>query len=295
MFKSSVFIVFAMFASNMNSVQAKIKIAASVPDLASIANFIGGDQVEAFSIAKASGNPHFVQVLPSYMIQVSRASIYLKVGLGLDAWADAIVEGSRSNQLTVVDCSKDINVLQKPTSKVDASRGDVHPQGNPHYWLDPANGVLIANQIATALTQEDPSHGSVYASRLELFKSESTKRISAWRAQMLGLNGKSILTYHASWIYFAKAFELNIVDQVEPFPGIPPSGQHLKGLVEKIKANKVQILIQEPYFSDDAPKFLSRTTGIVAYRFTPSCPGITSDAYWKHFDDMVGALSKGSK
>jgi zinc/manganese transport system substrate-binding protein len=272
-----------------------MKVAASIPDLASIANYIGGDQVEAFSIAKANGNPHFVEVLPSYMIQVSRAAIYLKVGLGLDGWADAIIEGSRNDRVKNIDCSKNISVLEKPTGKVDASLGDVHPQGNPHYWLDPANGAVIASNIAEGFIEADPSHAALYQGRLEQFKAENSKRIVGWKNQLSGLSGKSILTYHSSWIYFANAFNLKIVEHVEPFPGIPPSGQHLKALVDKIKSEKITLLLQEPYFPDDAPKFLSRATGIIAYRFTPSCDGVSGDAYWKHFADIVTTLSSGVK
>src|SRR3954466_6026996 len=146
------------FLAATASVSAKIKVAASLPDLASIASYVGGGEVEVFSIAKSNSNPHFVEVLPSFMIKVSRVAIFLKAGLALDQWADAIIEGSRNNKLSVVDCSGGVDVLEKPTGKVDASMGDVHPQGNPHYWLDPVNGIVIAGHVRDALKSEDPSH-----------------------------------------------------------------------------------------------------------------------------------------
>jgi zinc/manganese transport system substrate-binding protein len=125
-------------------VSAKIKIAASLPDLASIAATVGGSEVDVFSIAKSNANPHFVEVLPSYMIKVSRVAIYLKVGMSLDQWADAIIEGSRNGNIDVVDCSVGIDALEKPTGKVDASMGDVHPQGNPIGWTRQM-GPLLQN------------------------------------------------------------------------------------------------------------------------------------------------------
>jgi ABC-type Zn uptake system ZnuABC Zn-binding protein ZnuA len=137
-----------------------IKIAAAVADLGSIASYIGGDKVEVFSIAKSNANPHFVEVLPSYMIKVSRAAMYLKVGLALDQWSAEIIDGSRNDKLLVVDCSNGISVLQKPAGKVDASMGDVHPEGNPHYWLDPANGIIIAANVLSALKKVDPSNSN---------------------------------------------------------------------------------------------------------------------------------------
>src|SRR5262245_33932367 len=143
---------------------AKLKVAASTTDLASIAASVGGDQVEAFSIARPNSDVHRVEVLPSYMVKVSKANLYLKVGLGLDQWADGIIDGSHNSKLTIVDCSKDVPVLDKP-AKADASMGDVHPFGNPHYWLDPRNGAIAARTIAEAFGKADPAHAADYTAR----------------------------------------------------------------------------------------------------------------------------------
>lgn len=270
---------------------AKVKVAASLPDLASIAAFVGGDEVEVFSIAKANSNPHFVEVLPSYMIKVSRTAVYLKAGLALDQWADAIIEGARNSDLLVEDCSGGIEVLEKPAGKVDASQGDVHPQGNPHYWLDPANGPIIASHVRAALSKADPKHAGLYAANEKKFSEECAKRNLDWHARLAGLKGAAAVTYHSSWAYFAHAFGLRIVGYVEPFPGIPPTARHLQELTEKIKAEKARILIQEPYYGDSDPKFLERQTGIRVFRFTPSCEGNGPGDYLKHFETMVGGLA----
>jgi zinc/manganese transport system substrate-binding protein len=280
---------------------AKIKVAASLPDLASIAAYVGGDEVEVFSIAKANANPHFVEVLPSYMIKVSRVAVYLKAGLALDQWADAIIEGARNPKLLVEDCSADgpdapaLTVLEKPSGKVDASMGDVHPQGNPHYWLDPANGPIIAAHARAALSKADPAHAALYAANEKKFDEEIGKRNLAWHAGMASRKGTAVVTYHSSWAYFAKAFDLRIAGYVEPFPGIPPTAKHLQELVDKIKAEKAEILIQEPYYGDSDPKFLERQTGIKVFRFTPSCNGTGAADYFKHFDEMTAALSGGGR
>jgi zinc/manganese transport system substrate-binding protein len=284
----------ALTASLPFSAEAKVKVAASLPDLASIAAYVGGDEVEVFSIAKAGSNPHFVEVLPSYMIKVSRVAVYLKAGLALDQWADAIIEGSRNGKLDVVDCSVGVDVLEKPTGKVDASMGDVHPQGNPHYWLDPANGGIVADHVRDALAKADPSHASLFDANAKRFKEDAVKRIQAWNAAMAPLKGAAIVTYHSSWVYFAKAYGLRIVGYVEPFPGIPPTAKHLQELVDRIKAEKAGILLQEPYYGDSDPKFLERNTGIKAFRFTPSCEGAGPEDYFKHFDAMTSALSAGA-
>jgi ABC-type Zn uptake system ZnuABC Zn-binding protein ZnuA len=270
---------------------AKIRVATSLPDLASIAAFVGGDDVEVFSIARSNANPHFVEVLPSYMIRVAKARVYVKAGLGLDPWADAILDGSRNKAVTVVDASSGVAVLEKPTGKVDASLGDVHPQGNPHYWLDPANGIRIAESIRDALKKVDPAHAELFDANFEKFRSGSESRIRDWRAAMAPLKGRAVITYHSSWVYFARAFGLRIVGYVEPFPGIPPTARHLRGLLETIRTEKAGLLIQEPYYSGKDPEFLARQTGIRVFRFTPSCEGTGPEDYWKHFDDIVNALT----
>jgi zinc/manganese transport system substrate-binding protein len=299
-YKRFVFLVLGILCAS--HAEAKVKVAASLPDLASIAAYVGGDQVEVFSIAKPNANPHFVEVLPSYMIRVARADLYLKAGLGLDPWAEAILEGSRNNSIRVVDVSSGVEVLEKPSGKVDASQGDVHPQGNPHYWLDPANGPRVAETIRDALKKSDPAHAALYDANAARFKAEASARIEAWKEKMAPLKGSAIVTYHSSWVYFARAFGLRIVGHVEPFPGIPPTARHLRDLVDVIRASKAGILLQEPYYPGKDPEFLARETGIRAYRFTPSCAGSAPGDYLKHFDGMVAALagdraeaSKGGK
>jgi zinc/manganese transport system substrate-binding protein len=273
-------------------VGATVRIVASLPDLGSIASYIGGDKVEVASIAQANANPHSVEVFPSYMAKAARASLFLKCGLALDQWADAIIDGSRNNNLMVIDCSSGINVLEKPTGKVDASKGDVHPFGNPHYWLDPSNGVVIARNILEGLEKVDQPNSAFYTSNFEKFKSECGLKILAWKSQINPLTGKKIISYHSSWVYFASAFGLTVSGMVEPFPGIPPSGNHLAVLVDLIKKEHCAFLIQEPYFPGDAPNFLNRQTGIPIVKCSPACADVKPLAYFAHFDAIINQIVK---
>lgn len=270
---------------------SKVLVAASLPDLASIAASVGGGQVEAFSIAKANANPHSVEVLPSYLIKVSRAAVYLKVGLGLDGWADAVIDGSRNGKLRVVDCSAGIPVLDKPAGKVDASHGDVHPEGNPHYWLDPANADRIADAVLRALREADPAHAAAYAANAKAFQAENHRRLQGWKARMEPLRGRAILAYHSSWAYFAAAFGLRIVAHVEPYPGIPPTARHLQKLLELIETEKAGHLLQELYFPDKDARFLERQSGIHVHKVSPSCEGPAAGAYWDHLEALVSSLA----
>ena len=246
-----------------------------------------------FAIAKPGSDPHRIEALPSYMVKVSRAKLYLKVGLGLDQWADAIVDGSRNSSVQIVDCSRDVHVLEKPTGKVDASMGDVHPDGNPHYWLDPRNGAVVANNIADALAKADPKNATQYHARAEAFGKDAQ---AAWErnaeaAKKLGSH--EVFTYHRSWSYFADAFGLDVVNTVEPVPGIPPTAKHLAEMVDMAKARKVGLLIQEPYFASDGGKFLEREAGVRPVIEAASCDAATAGSYLQHFDALLAALAGG--
>lgn len=272
---------------------AKVRVAASNNDLASIAASVGGDEVETFAIARPTADAHRVEVLPSYMVKVSRAQVYLKVGLGLDVWADRIIDGSRNARLVIVDCSADVPVLEKPTGPVNASMGDVHPNGNPHYWLDPRNGGIIARTIAEALARVDPGHAADYRARAEAFAREAEDAWSRARAIAEAMPDRVMITYHRSWTYFGNAFGIEIAGQAEPVPGIPPTGKHLAELVDIVKTRKVPLFLQEPYFSDDAGRFLQREGGLRVVVVSPSCDSPEAGSYLAHFHSVLTALAGG--
>jgi ABC-type Zn uptake system ZnuABC Zn-binding protein ZnuA len=227
------------------------------------------------------------------MVRVSKAQLYLKIGMGLDLWADAIIDGSRNTSLTIVDCSSDIAVLEKPTGRVDARQGDVHPSGNPHYWLDPHEGGVVAKSVAEALGRMDPEHAATYTARAEAFAAECDSVRARGAARAAALPSRTLITYHASWVYFAHALGLEIVGTVEPVPGIPPTGRHLDDLVNAIRERKVPVLIQEPYFSDDAGEFLRRETGIRVLKASPSADDVGPRSYLAHFETLIDALAQG--
>jgi len=275
---------------------AKVKVVASTSDLASIARWIGGEMADVESIARGTSDPHYVEVLPSYMIKVAKADIYLKVGLDLDRWANEIIDGSRNGKLVVVDCSSQIEPMERPTTKVDASMGDVHPQGNPHYWLDPANGLKVADQVADALMQVDGANVSYYADRLEQFTRTYERMKSEWEAKAAVLSGLEIITYHNSWPYFSRAFGVQVAGFVEPKPGIEPTPSHTGKIVELVKAKKIRVIGVEPYFSRRAPDTIARLTGAKVVILPPSVGGVDgADDYFRLFDAILDVLSEAAK
>jgi zinc/manganese transport system substrate-binding protein len=269
---------------------AKLRVVASINDLGSIAATVGGEQVEVLSIARGNADPHRVEVLPSYMVRVSKAQLYLKVGMQLDQWADSIIDGSRNGKLRIVDCSERIVALEVPKGRVDGRQGDVHPDGNPHYWLDPRNGAIVAAQVAEALAALDPAHAEFFAANAaqlageaETFAHEQAERIAA-------LPVRTVLTYHRSWVYLAQVFGLEIVATVEPVPGIPPTAKHLQSLVQVLGERGVRVLLQEPYFSQEAGKFLAREADVTPITFSPSCDSTEPGEYLAHLRAVLDAV-----
>lgn len=272
------------------SAHAKVRVGASTNDLASIAATVGGPEVEVFSLAPAGSDPHRVEALPSSMVRVSRAQIYLKVGLGLDQWADAIVDGARNARLRVVDCSHGVHVLEVPTGRVDASMGHVHPDGNPHYWLDPRNGAVVAGTVAEALCALDPAHAADYRARAAAFGREARTALERGRGRVATLASRRMFTYHRSWPYLADAYGFEIVNTVEPVPGIPPTARHLASLVATAKTANVRLLLQEPYFSPDAGRFLAREAAVRTVVASPSCATTRPGSYLEQFETLLAAL-----
>ncbi len=269
----------------------RLRVVASINDLASIAAAVGGDRVEVTAIARPGSDVHRVEVLPSYMVRLARADVYLKVGLSLDAWADQIIDGSRNARLTVVDCSSRITPLDKPIGRIDGRAGDVHPDGNPHYWLDPRNGGLVAASLAEVFGRLDPAHAADFRTRAEAFVANCAAQHAAAVARLAALPAREILTYHPSWVYLATSTGLAVAATVEPVPGIPPTGAHLQKLVDLVKSHHPAVLLQEPYFPDDAAAFLARETGLRTVKMSPSCEGVTADSYLAHFDAVVAAIA----
>jgi zinc/manganese transport system substrate-binding protein len=259
----------------------------STNDLASIAASVGGDRVEVSAIARAGGDPHSVEVLPSHMVRVAKAHLYLESGLGLDPWAAAIIDGSRNAKLVVVRCAQGVTVLEKPSGKVDASMGDVHPDGNPHYWLDPRNGAIVARTIAAALAQLDPEHAGEFTARADEFARAAQALHERGAARVTSLPNRTLITYHRSWSYFAAAFGFEVVQTIEPIPGIPPTARHLKALVELIRARQVGAVVEEPYFSEEGAEFLARETGIRLVRASGSCAQPAAGAYLGHLEAVL--------
>jgi zinc/manganese transport system substrate-binding protein len=274
--------------------EAKLRVVASTADLAAIAREVGGERIEAESIVQGNQDPHFVELLPSYMMRVRKADVYIKVGMELDYWAQAILDGSRNARIEVVDCSLALPAdrrLEVPT-RADASMGDVHKYGNPHYWLDPENGRLIAGAIVRGLAKADPANAAAYESGLAAFEKKLDAKKAEWASKAEAIKGMKIVTYHNSWPYFTRAFGVEVVDWLEPKPGVKPSPTHVRELIETIRKQKVAAVAVEPYFESRTPEMIARETGVPLVALSPSVGGVPEvKDYFQLFDYNLGVLA----
>lgn len=251
----------------VSPVQAdKINVVTTTSDLKSIVEYVGGNKIKVTSLGKGNQNLHFVQAKPSYMIKAKKADLFVRNGLELEiGYESLILEGSRNPKIQVgreghLDASTGIHPLNVP-EHVDRSMGDIHASGNPHYWLDPLNMKIVAKSVASRLSKLSPEDKSYFENNLTSFDNKIDNKMMEWEATLAPFKGEKLLTYHQSWDYFAKRFGFEIIEELEPKPGVPPSPTHLKHVVDVAEEQAVKVILMENYYRDNAARFVANKTG----------------------------------
>lgn len=257
------------FALESAAAQDKLQIVTTLPDLAYLADEIGGDAVETFSIATGFQDPHFVDPKPSYSLKLSSADLFITVGLNLEAgWVPALLRSARNPEIQIgganhLDASQNVPVLEVPSS-VNRDEGNIDILGNPYYWMDPDRVKIVAKNIADALTRLIPSDESRFENNLESFRIRLDQKYAEWKERMSPYNGAHLVAYHNQWPYFEEAFGLHISNFLEPKPGIPPTPSHLAFIIRHMRQMNLRILVIAPYYKQDAANLVgSRVNGIV--------------------------------
>lgn len=299
-FKAIRFIALSVFLFfSAKDATAEVNVVSSVPDFAAITEEIGGDKVEVESLAKGYQDPHFVDAKPSYILKLNRADLLIHTGLDSEiGWLPPLITGARNSKINVgaagnLDCSTLIsNLLEAPTTKIDRSMGDVHPGGNPHYMLDPRNGIAVAKGIAAKLKDLDPENASFYDERLRDFVGRLNMKIKEWDGKLAPYNGIEIVTYHKSWVYFSDWAGFEEVGYVEPKPGIPPSPSHVANLIRKIQETGVKLVIAESFYPQKTPALVAEKAG-AHFLVLPSSVGGNENVntYFDLFDAIVGGVT----
>jgi zinc/manganese transport system substrate-binding protein len=278
--------------------QQKLKVVTTISDLASITQAVGGDKVDVTAIARGYQDPHFVEPKPSFLLLLRGADLLEVVGLELEiGWLPPLLDQSRNVNIRpgakgYLDVSQGVEILDRPTGAVNRSMGDVHPMGNPHYWLDPANAVRIARQIRNKLVELRPQDQAAFDKNLNAFIVKLNEANKQWMAQLAPYRGAKIVTYHNSWPNFARHFGLNVVGYVEPKPGVPPSPSHTFELIRLMKAQGVKVIAMEPYFDIKTPQSVAQQTGAKVVVLYPSVGGLKTgtDDYFQTVDTNIRNL-----
>ena len=298
-YMKKIFVTLLLLASLPAMAANKLNIITATSDLASLTQEVGGDRVQVESIAKGYQDPHFVETKPSFLLKLRKADLLITVGLELEiGWLPPLVTQSGNPKIQpgnpgYLDASQFSEVLEIPTGQVTRAMGDVHPQGNPHYWMDPDNGRRVAKGIAGKLGQMQPADAQYFMQRYEDFSKRLTEAEKRWDDQMKPLRGLKVVTYHRSFPNLAKHWGLNVIGYVEPRPGIPPSPGHTIEVIQTMKREGAKLILVEPYFDLKTPDSIASTVGGKVLVLPPSVGGVNEATdYFKLFDYDIGLLVK---
>lgn len=287
-----------LLISNLQG-KPKIEVVTTLPDLGDIAEQVGGDRVTVFSIAKGYQDPHFVDAKPSYILKLKKADLFVQVGLDLEiGWVPTLLEGARNPNILwggggYVDASRHVRLLQVPT--VDPAKlraeGDIHIYGNPHYWLDPENAKIIAQNVFDGLVRVSSEDAAYFKSNKERLNARIDEELARWMKMMEPYRGRKIVAFHNSWPYFEERFGITIAGFVEPKPGISPSPRHIQNTMEQMKREGIRIIIISPYYSKKIPQRIVKEVDGMLVQLAPSVEGMSGvSSYFDLFEFNIRQL-----
>jgi ABC-type Zn uptake system ZnuABC Zn-binding protein ZnuA len=274
-----------------------IKVVTTTTTLASIAKEIGGNHVLVTYFVEGKQDLHYVTPRPSMVKDLQDADLLIRVGMSLDSWVDGLTGVAKNKVLFdgkpgYLDASVTIDRLDVPTGRIDGGMGDIHVEGNPHYYLDPLNGIAVAKAITQKLCQLSPNNAPYFKSRLLQFTSEIHDALPVWATQLEAISGYQLITYHTTWRYFANRFNLTIAGQLEPKPGIPPTAKHLMLLKKVINSNPKTIIIQADFHPTLPAKSLTRGSSIDIVTLPTEVAFKSGQRYIEFISAMIKSISE---
>src|SRR5829696_1594545 len=276
-------------------VQAQLKVVTSTTDLYDIAKAVGGQNVQIAHIGEGYQDPHFIEAKPSFVLQLRNADVWAFVGLDLEiGWMSLLLDGARNTRIRpggsgYLDVSRAVPVLDMARGNVDRSQGDVHPLGNPHYWLDPENGRRIAKVFRETFSNLDAKNAATYEANEKAFTQRLDAAERSWQPDLAKIKGQPVVAWHTSWRYFAGYTGMNIVGFMEPKPGVPPSPSHLAGLIQTMKQTGAKVIVMEPFYDRKTADFVASKTGAKVLVLPPSVGGT------KALDDYIQLMTNDIK
>jgi zinc/manganese transport system substrate-binding protein len=290
-------VLFLTAAAGASHAASKMNVMTATQDLAALAREAGGDLVNVESIAMGYQDPHFVEPKPSFLLKLQKADVLAVVGLQLEiGWLPPLITQSRNPKiqqgaLGYMDMSGFCQILEIPQGQVTRAMGDVHPLGNPHYWLNPDNGRRIAKAFADKFSSMQPANAATFAQHYADFDKRLTEAEKGWEAKMAPYKDRKVVTYHRSWPNFCERFGLVVVDYVEPKPGIPPTPVHTLEVINLMKRENAKLILVEPYFDLRTPNSIASAVGGQVLVLSPSVGGFKEITnYFQLFDYDINLL-----
>ena len=275
----------------------RLRVITTSTDLKAIAEEVGGDRVEVESLTRGFQNQHNVEARPSFMVKLSRADVFVRIGLDHEPWIEPVLEGARNPRVLPgapghVEAVRGAELLEVPQGRVDRSMGDIHTAGNTHIWLDPEATKIMAHNIAEGLKRVAPGEASAFEQNRHRFAQRIDAALPGWQHKLAPFRGTKMITYHADLPYFAHRFGLVVAGTVEPKPGIPPSPAYAAELVQRMRAEKIPLLMIVNYYDDRLPKRIAEEAG-AKMLFVPLSVGGGRgvDTYFALIDYLVNEVA----
>lgn len=245
---------------------AAVDVVAATPELADIAREVGGNLVTVYSIAKPNQDYHMIEPRPSDVNRIAQAKVIVRIGLDLDMWFDALINASGNRNIAhggpgYVDASVGIRKMQVPNEQVTGASGDIHVYGNPHYFYDPLNAKFMAYNIALGLDRVSPGNAATFNANYKRFMGKIDERMAGWTKELAPYQGRKVVIYHESAVYFLHRFGLSEFGTLEAKPGIPPSAAHVQNLISRMKASGIKTVVVESIYPRQFPDMVVRETG----------------------------------
>lgn len=287
--------IFLIFLINTLSIAAfaKLNVVTTLTDLAAITREIGGDDINVEAIAKGTQDPHFIEAKPSFMVKVSQADLLISMGLGLEVgWLPSIIRGARNPKVTtgagILELGSSIQPIEVPSGSLTRAEGDVHPEGNPHAWLDPIRVGTMGEKIAERLSQLDEPHRKNYEDRAKKLKERMAEKTKSWKSRIDKTGVKQVVSYHKTMNYFFDRFGIQVPIELEPKPGIPPTSNHIIAVIQTVKEKKLPLIMIENFYDYTVVNRIKQD--VPSVRIVPVPVSVEGEPNIKTLDDLFEKL-----
>jgi len=248
-------------------VDAKLRVVVSYNYIADIVKRVGGEEVVVTPLSKGYKDPHYITPRPSFIAKMRKADLLIINGGQLEiGWIPPILKKANNPRINpgnkgFLDLFSFIDGIDIPKD-ISRAHGDVHPDGNPHFHLDPENILIVSKAIRDKLIELDLSNKEIFTERHKEFEEMWRKKMSEWAKSLEKFSGKNVVQYHKNFDYFLKRYNLEQLGTLEPVPGIPPSTKHILEMIEIINNKGAEFIIHDVYHMKKPSRFVNRETGV---------------------------------